>query len=64
MANAIGTGVNVPDFRHITHHSLFQMKLESNILYVNKNFDIKNKREFTYFLSNSGHRSSFVHLKL
>ncbi len=35
MANAIGTGVNVPDFRHITHHSLFQMKLESNI------FDVK-----------------------
>jgi len=31
MANAIGTGVNVPDFRHITHHSLFQVKLESNI---------------------------------
>jgi len=22
MANAIGTGVNVPDFRHVTHHSL------------------------------------------
>jgi len=21
MANAIGTGVNVPDFRHVTHHS-------------------------------------------
>jgi len=31
MANAIGTGVNVPDFRHVTHHSLFQMLLESNI---------------------------------
>lgn len=31
MANAIGTGVNVPDFRHVTHHSLFQMQLESNI---------------------------------
>jgi carbon monoxide dehydrogenase subunit G len=27
MANAIGTGVNVPDFRHVTHHSLFQMQL-------------------------------------
>ena len=23
MANAIGTGVNVPDFRHDTDHSLF-----------------------------------------
>jgi hypothetical protein len=31
MANAIGTGVNVPDFRHVTDHSLFQMLLESNI---------------------------------
>jgi carbon monoxide dehydrogenase subunit G len=24
MANAIGTGVNVPDFRHVTDHSLFE----------------------------------------
>lgn len=31
MANAIGTGVNVPDFRHVTHHSLFEIQLESNI---------------------------------
>ena len=31
MANAIGTGVNVPDFRHVAHHSLFKMQLESNI---------------------------------
>jgi len=23
MANAIGTGVTVPDFRHVAHHSLF-----------------------------------------
>jgi len=27
MANAIGTGVNVPDFRHVAHHSLFEIKL-------------------------------------
>ena len=31
MANAVGTGVNVPDFRHITHHSLFRIGQESNI---------------------------------
>ena len=31
MANAIGTGVTVPDFRHVAHHSLFKMQLESNI---------------------------------
>jgi hypothetical protein len=31
MANAIGTGVNVPDFRHVTHHSLFEVLWESNI---------------------------------
>ncbi|BDQ31281.1 hypothetical protein NZNM25_02820 [Nitrosopumilus zosterae] len=31
MANAIGTGVTVPDFRHVAHHSLFAMQLESNI---------------------------------
>jgi hypothetical protein len=41
MANAIGTGVNVPDFRHVTHHSLFQVKLESNILYVDNIIRIK-----------------------
>ena len=45
MANAIGTGVNVPDFRHITHHSLFQTELESNILYVARDFNIINKYE-------------------
>ena len=26
MAKAIGTGVTVPDFRHIAHHSLFEIK--------------------------------------
>jgi len=26
MVNAIGTGVTVPDFRHVTHHSLFEIK--------------------------------------
>jgi len=26
MANAIGTGVTVPDFRHVAHHSLFEIK--------------------------------------
>ncbi|WP_255465380.1 SRPBCC family protein [Nitrosopumilus sp. b3] len=31
MANAIGTGVTVPDFRHVAHHSLHSMQLESNI---------------------------------
>jgi len=31
MANAIGTGVNVPDFRHVTHHSLYEIPNESNI---------------------------------
>ena len=31
MANAIGTGVTVPDFRHVAHHSLFGIILESNI---------------------------------
>jgi len=25
LANAIGTGVTVPDFRHIAHHSLFEI---------------------------------------
>ncbi|AJW71245.1 hypothetical protein NADRNF5_1564 [Nitrosopumilus adriaticus] len=25
MANAIGTGVTVPDFRHVAHHSLFEV---------------------------------------
>ena len=31
MANAIRTGVNVLDFRHVTHHSLHTINLESNI---------------------------------
>jgi len=31
VAKAIGTGVTVPDFRHVAHHSLFETKLESNI---------------------------------
>ena len=31
MANAIGTGVTVPDFRHVAHHSLLRIQLESNI---------------------------------
>ncbi len=31
MANAIGTGVTVPDFRHVAHHSLLELNLESNI---------------------------------
>jgi len=26
VAKAIGTGVTVPDFRHIAHHSLFAIK--------------------------------------
>jgi hypothetical protein len=26
MANVIGTGVTVPDFRHVAHHSLFENK--------------------------------------
>jgi len=26
MANVIGTGVTVPDFRHVAHHSLFEIK--------------------------------------
>jgi hypothetical protein len=38
MANAIGTGVSVPDFRHITHHSLFQIELESNIFNATQMF--------------------------
>lgn len=48
MANAIGTGVNVPDFRHVTHHSLLQVDLESNILYVDKNVDITNRHKLFY----------------
>ena len=31
MAKAIRTGVNVLDFRHVAHHSLFENMLESNI---------------------------------
>ena len=31
MANAIGTGVTVPDFRHVAHHSLCTIQLKSNI---------------------------------
>ncbi len=31
MAKAIRTGVNVPDFRHVAHHSLFEIIYESNI---------------------------------
>jgi len=31
MANAIRTGVTVLDFRHVAHHSLFAIELESNI---------------------------------
>jgi len=26
MAKAIGTGVTVPDFRHVAHHSLVEIK--------------------------------------
>jgi len=29
VANAIGTGVTVPDFRHVAHHSLLQVVQES-----------------------------------
>lgn len=36
MVNAIGTGVNVPDFRHVTHHSLLEIKQESNIFNAEK----------------------------
>ena len=31
MANAVRTGVNVPDFRHVTHHSRIIVVLRSNI---------------------------------
>lgn len=38
MANAIRTGVNVLDFRHVAHHSLFQILLESNIFNAEQKF--------------------------
>jgi len=38
MVNAIGTGVTVPDFRHVTHHSLFEIKKCSNICQAEQMF--------------------------
>jgi len=38
MAKAIGTGVNVPDFRHVAHHSLFEIKKCSNIFNAEQMF--------------------------
>ena len=36
VANAIRTGVNVLDFRHVAHHSLSTIRLESNIFTAKK----------------------------
>ena len=36
MANAVRTGVTVLDFRHIAHHSLHNIGLESNIFNANQ----------------------------
>lgn len=38
MAKAIGTGVTVPDFRHIAHHSLFEIHWQSNIFNAEQMF--------------------------